>query len=114
MMAKCRYETQSSKRCLGTKEVDPCKGHDKCKDFKVVEEFRPKNKLKTPFATIVAGGDAHKPCFGILYFDPSDKKLHHGFGSYEFANVKKWYEEEFEVIFDGCCPICGTKTDGEK
>lgn len=30
---KCRYETPCSKRCLGTKELDPCRGYDKCKDF---------------------------------------------------------------------------------
>lgn len=31
---KCRYETPCSKRCLGTKEIDPCCGYDKCKEFR--------------------------------------------------------------------------------
>jgi hypothetical protein len=30
---KCRHETPCSQRCLGTKELDPCRGYDKCKDF---------------------------------------------------------------------------------
>ena len=33
-MMKCRYETTDSKRCLGTKEIDPCRGYDKCKDYR--------------------------------------------------------------------------------
>lgn len=31
---KCRYETIDSKRCWGTKEIDPCPGYDKCKDYR--------------------------------------------------------------------------------
>lgn len=30
---RCRYETPVSKRCLGTKEIDPCPGYDKCERF---------------------------------------------------------------------------------
>jgi hypothetical protein len=34
---KCKYETtgwyEGMKRCLGTKEVDPCPGYDKCKNY---------------------------------------------------------------------------------
>lgn len=31
---KCRHETPCSKRCLlGTGEIEPCRGYDKCKDF---------------------------------------------------------------------------------
>lgn len=33
-MMKCRYETIASKRCWGTKEIDPCPGYDKCKDYR--------------------------------------------------------------------------------
>jgi hypothetical protein len=35
---KCKYETtrwyEGMKRCLGTKEVDPCPGYDKCENYK--------------------------------------------------------------------------------
>jgi hypothetical protein len=35
---KCKYETtgwyDGMKRCLGTKEVDPCPGYEKCQHFK--------------------------------------------------------------------------------
>ncbi len=31
---KCRYETPVSGRCLGSKEIDPCPGYDKCEGFK--------------------------------------------------------------------------------
>ena len=31
---KCRHETPCSKRCLlGTGEIKPCRGYDKCKQF---------------------------------------------------------------------------------
>ena len=33
---KCKYEGTGvwAGRCMGTKEVDPCPGHDKCKNYK--------------------------------------------------------------------------------
>lgn len=33
---KCKYDGTGvwAGRCIGTKEVDPCPGHDKCKSFK--------------------------------------------------------------------------------
>ena len=35
-MAKCKYEGTGiwDGRCIGTKEVDPCPGYDKCKQDK--------------------------------------------------------------------------------
>lgn len=35
-MAKCKYEGTGiwDGRCTGTKEVDPCQGYDKCKQYK--------------------------------------------------------------------------------
>lgn len=35
-MVKCKYEGTGiwSGRCIGTKEVDPCTGYDKCKQYK--------------------------------------------------------------------------------
>ena len=35
-MIKCKYEGTGiwNGRCVGTKEVDPCPGYDKCKEYK--------------------------------------------------------------------------------
>lgn len=35
-MVKCKYEGTGiwNGRCVGTKEVDPCPGYDKCKQYK--------------------------------------------------------------------------------
>ena len=35
-MANCKYEGTGiwNGRCVGTKEVDPCPGYDKCKEYK--------------------------------------------------------------------------------
>ena len=35
-MVKCKYEGTGiwNGRCTGTKEVDPCQGYDKCKQYK--------------------------------------------------------------------------------
>ena len=35
-MKKCKYEGSGvwKGRCVGTKEIDPCPGHDKCDRFK--------------------------------------------------------------------------------
>jgi hypothetical protein len=57
-------------------------------------------KIKTHFARIVVGGTAEKPCYGILYFDPSDGKYHQGFGSYVLEYVFNWLAEEFEITGD--------------
>lgn len=36
IMVKCKYEGTGiwDGRCTGTKEVDPCQGYDKCKQYK--------------------------------------------------------------------------------
>lgn len=56
-----------------------------------------KHKIKTPFAKIIVGGTPEKPCYDILYFDPTDGKCHIGFGSYRLDYVFRWLAEEFEV-----------------
>lgn len=82
-----------------------------------------KHKIKTPFAKIIVGGTPEKPCYDILYFDPTDGKCHIGFGSYRLDYVFRWLAEEFEVTEpaadvepvqhgrwnpgDPICPICG-------
>ena len=56
-----------------------------------------KNRIKTHFAKIIVSGTSEKPCYDILYFDPTDRKYHIGFGSYCLDYVFKWLAEEFEI-----------------
>ena len=55
-------------------------------------------KIKTHFAKIIVYGTAEKPCYHILYFDPTDREYHTGFGSYCLEYVFKWLSEEFEIV----------------
>jgi hypothetical protein len=57
-------------------------------------------KIKTHFAQIIVGGTAEKPYYGILYFDPTYREYREGFGSYCLEFVRKWWQEEFEIIGD--------------
>lgn len=57
-----------------------------------------KQKIKTHFAKIIVGGTVEKPCYNILYFDPTDKEYHIGFGSFYLEYVFKWLSEEFEIM----------------
>lgn len=82
-----------------------------------------KIKIRTQFAKIIVNPSG-EPYYNILYFDPSDKTYHIGYGSYELSYVREWLAEEFEVDDapfagddpvvhgqwkNGChiCPICG-------
>ena len=56
------------------------------------------SKIKTPFATIIVGGSAEKPCYSILWWDEADKECNIGFSSYYLDFVFKWLEEEFEIV----------------
>ena len=55
-------------------------------------------KIKTHFAKIFVGGTAEKPCYNIIYFDPTDREYHIGFSSFTIEYVFKWLAEEFEII----------------
>ena len=55
-------------------------------------------KIKTHFAKIIVDGTAEKPYYNILYFDPTDRIYHVGFGSYFLEYVFKWLSEEFEIV----------------
>ena len=57
-------------------------------------------KIKTHFARIIVDGTAETPYYNILYFDPTDREYHIGFGSYLLENVFKWLSEEFEIVGD--------------
>ena len=56
------------------------------------------SKIRTHFAKIIVSGNAEKPCYDILYFNPIDEEYQIGFGSYCLEYVFKWLEEEFEII----------------
>ena len=59
---------------------------------------RETTKIKTHFAKIFVGGSVEKPCYNIMYFDPTDREYHIGFGSFTLEYVFKWLAEEFEII----------------
>lgn len=87
-----------------------------------VFESGPKQKIRTPFAKMIVGGSLEKPCYSIMYFDPTDKLFHIGFSSFYLPYVFQWYHEEFEIIEDTdvenelmkVCPTCGTETTKEE
>lgn len=56
------------------------------------------NKIRTHFAQITVGGTPEKPYYNILYFNPTDRTYHVGFGSYYLDYVFRWLAEEFEII----------------
>ena len=58
-----------------------------------------KRKIKTHFAKIIVEGTLEKPYYGILYFNPTDKEYHIGFGSYYLSTVFQWLSQEFEVNY---------------
>ena len=57
-------------------------------------------KIKTHFARIIVGGEADKPYYSIMYYDPADNEFHQGFGSSCLEYVFKWLSEEFEIVGD--------------
>lgn len=57
-----------------------------------------KQKIKAIYPHIVVGGDIDKPCYTIHWYDIEQKTMICGFGSYKLELVRKWLEEEFEVV----------------
>lgn len=57
-----------------------------------------KQKIKAIYPHIVVGGDIDKPCYTIHWYDIEQKTMICGFGSYKLEFVRKWLEEEFEVV----------------
>lgn len=57
-----------------------------------------KTKIKTHFAYVIVERYHGKPYYNILYFDPTDKDYHIGFGSFCLEYVFKWLDEEFEIV----------------
>ncbi len=58
----------------------------------------PQEKIKAIYPHIVVGGDIDKPCYNIHWYDIEQKTMICGFSSYKLELVRKWLEEEFEVV----------------
>lgn len=79
-MVKCKYEGTGiwDGRCIGTKEVDPCPGYDKCKQYKPdymtnADRFRAMSdeELVDFFHRQIGCGVDFVPC-GVVCFGEKD------------------------------------------
>jgi hypothetical protein len=73
------------------KEMTPQEALNKLKE-------NTKQKVKAIYPHIVVGGDIDKPCYNIHWYDIEQKTMICGFSSYKLELVRKWLEEEFEVV----------------
>ena len=55
-------------------------------------------KIKTHFAKIIVGRTEGKLYYDILWFDPTNKNYHIGYGSYNLDFVFQWLSEHFEIV----------------
>lgn len=57
-------------------------------------------KIKTPFARMIArkSGITDEMYYEIMYYDPKDKEIHIGCGSYNPDFVQEWLDGYFEVV----------------
>lgn len=58
----------------------------------------PKEKIKAIYPHIVVSGK--KPYYSIHWYDVKQQKMICGFSSYKLNLVRKWLQEEFEVLYD--------------
>jgi hypothetical protein len=65
---------------------------------KMTDKENTKQKIKAIYPHIVVGGDIDKPCYNIHWYDIEQKTMICGFSSYKLELVRKWLEEEFEVV----------------
>ncbi len=55
-------------------------------------------KIKAIYPHIVVSGDINEPYYSIHWYDIEQKTMICGYGSYKLAFVKKWLQEDFEVV----------------
>ena len=72
-MVKCKYEGTGiwDGRCTGTKEVDPCQGYDKCKQYKpnyTTNADRIRAMSDEELAKMLTVGKGTFACFKCLEF----------------------------------------------
>lgn len=65
--------------CFGMRSNEPC------------------DKIWTPYAKIFSDPTERGDYWNIHYLNPTDGKIHIGFGSYKRENVEGWLKEHFEV-----------------
>jgi ribosomal protein S18 len=85
--------------------VDNWRKNDMClglangyKEQKMADEQIINEKIKAIYPHIVVGGDIDKPCYNIHWYDIEQKTMICGFSSYKLELVRKWLEEEFEIV----------------
>jgi hypothetical protein len=57
-----------------------------------------KQRVKAIYPHIVVSGDIDKPYYSIHWYDIEKEEMYCGFSSYKLELVRKWLEEEFEVV----------------
>lgn len=57
-------------------------------------------KIKAIYPHIVVTGDIDKPYYSIHWYDIKQKTMICGYGSYDLKLVRKWLQEDFEVVDD--------------
>jgi hypothetical protein len=55
-------------------------------------------RIKTHFAKVIVSIIEGKPYYDILWFDPTDRNYHIGYGSYNLDFVFQWFSKYFEIV----------------
>ncbi len=55
-------------------------------------------KVKAIYPHITVTGDVDKPYYNIDWYDIEKKTMYRGYSSYKLELVRKWLQEEFEVV----------------
>ena len=55
-------------------------------------------KIKAIYPHITVTGDVDKPYYNIDWYDIKKKTMYRGYSSYDLKLVKKWLQEDFEVV----------------
>ncbi len=56
------------------------------------------NKIKAIYPHITVSGDVDNPYYNIDWYDIEKQKMYRGYSSYKLPLVRKWLQEEFEVV----------------
>lgn len=55
-------------------------------------------KIKAIYPHITVTGDVDKPYYNIDWYDIEKKTMYRGYSSYDLKLVRKWLQEDFEVV----------------
>ena len=56
------------------------------------------NKIKAIYPHITVSGDVDKPYYSIDWYDIEKQTMYRGYSSYNLPLVRKWLQENFEVV----------------